>query len=73
MHCLPTHRLSSNLLNVNPMGLQPDDLAIVQSWRHLIAGDFYVFRELKKYTVFLTAGKQPIAYGVLALRNRSRI
>src|SRR5581483_6850341 len=38
------------------------------SWQHFIHGKFYVFRELKKYTVFLTADKKPtIAYGVLAL------
>ena len=30
-------------------------------------GKFYVFRELKKYTVFLSTDKQPVAYGVLAL------
>jgi Domain of unknown function (DUF6398) len=51
----------------NPAHLSEDELAIVQSWRHLVAGKFYVFRELKKYTVFLSTDKQPIAYGVLAL------
>src|SRR6202023_1233979 len=30
-------------------------------------GRFYIFRELAKYTVFLSTDKQPIAYGVLAL------
>ena len=32
-----------------------------------MAGKFYVFRELKKYTVFLSTTDPPIAYGVLAL------
>ena len=32
-----------------------------------MAGRFYVFRELKKYTVFLTTTDPAIAYGVLAL------
>jgi hypothetical protein len=44
-----------------------DELDIVRSWRHLVAGRFYVFRELKQYTVFLTSGEPVIAYGVLAL------
>ena len=38
----------------NPARLSEDELAIVRSWRHLVTGKFYVFRELKKYTVFLT-------------------
>lgn len=51
----------------NPASLSDDELDIVRSWRHLVAGRFYVFRELKKYTVFLSTEKQPVAYGVLAL------
>jgi len=51
----------------NPAGLLDDEVDIVLSWRNQVAGDFYIFRELKKYTVFLSADKQPVAYGVLAL------
>lgn len=51
----------------NPAHLPEGDLALVRSWRHLVAGKFYVFRELKKYTVFLSTEKQPTVYGVLAL------
>jgi hypothetical protein len=51
----------------NPAHLPDDELAIVRSWRHLVAGKFYIFRELKNYTVFLSSDKQPVAYGVLAL------
>ena len=51
----------------NPAHLPDGELAIARSWRHLMAGKFYVFRELKKYTVFLSTDKQPVAYGVLAL------
>ncbi|WP_145234687.1 hypothetical protein [Urbifossiella limnaea] len=51
----------------NPARLPEDDLAIVRSWRHLVAGKFYVFRELAKYTVLLSTERQPVAYGVLAL------
>jgi hypothetical protein len=55
-------------LEQNPARLSDEELAIVAPWRHLVAGKFYIFRELKKYTVFLSSEKQPmIAYGVLAL------
>jgi hypothetical protein len=51
----------------NPAQLTADELDIVRSWRHLVHGKFYVFRQLKKYMVFLSTDKQPIAYGVVAL------
>lgn len=54
-------------IDQNPAGLPEDELDIVLSWRNQVAGDFYIFRELKKYTVFLSTEKQPVAYGVLAL------
>src|SRR5436190_744110 len=34
----------------NPAHLPDYDLDIIHSWRHFVAGKFYVFRELKKYT-----------------------
>jgi hypothetical protein len=51
----------------NPAHLPDDELALVRSWEHLVHGKFYIFRELKQYTVFLSTDKRPIAYGVLAL------
>jgi hypothetical protein len=51
----------------NPAHLPDDELAIAASWQHLRAGKFIIFRELAKYTVFLSTGEQPVAYGVLAL------
>jgi hypothetical protein len=51
----------------NPFQLAEDELDIVLSWRHQRAGKFYIFRELKKYTVFLSSEKEPVAYGVVAL------
>ncbi len=51
----------------NPAHLSDDKLEIVRSWRHLVAGKFYLFRELAKHTVFLSTAGSPIAYGVLAL------
>jgi hypothetical protein len=59
--------LIESFADENPARLSDDDLAIVRSWRHLVTGKFYVFRELKKYTVFLSTTSPAIAYGVLAL------
>ena len=51
----------------NPARLSQDELDIVASWRHGIVGRFYVLRDLKNYTVFLSSDDSPLAYGVLAL------
>jgi hypothetical protein len=51
----------------NPTSLPDDELDIVNSWRHLVAVKFYIFRDLKTYTIFLSAEDWPIAYGVTAL------
>jgi hypothetical protein len=59
--------LIETFVGENPAPLSDDELDIVRSWRHLVHDKFYVFRELKKYTVFLTTTNPAIAYGVLAL------
>jgi hypothetical protein len=53
----------------NPYKLDPDELGIVRSWKDLVAGEFYVLRFLKKYTVFLTAKEPTVAYGVVGLSD----
>ena len=62
---------NSHLIEVfvdqNPFDLPDEEIDIVLSWRHHLAGEFYIFRYLKKHTIFLSADEQPIAYGVLAL------
>ncbi|HMP57772.1 MAG TPA: DUF6398 domain-containing protein [Gemmatales bacterium] len=59
--------LIESFVGENPADLSDDELAMVRAWRHLVTGRFYVFRELKKHTVFLTMTDPAIAYGVLAL------
>jgi hypothetical protein len=59
--------LIDDFVEENPYNLDPDELTIVNSWKHLVAGEFYVLRFLKKYAVFLTAKEPTVAYGVLAL------
>lgn len=51
----------------NPQNLSSDDLQIALGWRKPVSGSFYLVRHLKKYSVFLTAGNMPTAYGVLGL------
>jgi len=51
----------------NPFGVDEADLEIVRSWKHLVAGTFYAYRQLQKYTVFLSSTAPAIAYGVVAL------
>ena len=51
----------------NPGQLTEDELAIVASWRHCVAGTFYMLRQLKNYMVFLSSDEPPVAYGVVAL------
>src|SRR3984893_17631094 len=41
--------LIETFVGENPAHLSDDQLDIVRSWRHLIHGKFYVFRELAKY------------------------
>jgi hypothetical protein len=59
--------LIEKFIDENPFGFSEEELKIVQSWHNLVAGKFFIFRDLKKYTVFLSSEVQPIAYGVLAL------
>jgi hypothetical protein len=51
----------------NPDKLSSEELNLVAAWRFRVVDDFYIFRYLKKYTVFLTA-KEPVRlYGVVGL------
>ena len=51
----------------NPARLSEEELQIVASWRHLVAGRFIALRQLKKYMILLTCGEKPTAYGVTGL------
>lgn len=47
--------LIGSLVSQRPADLDHKELAIVSSWQHQIFGKFFVFRQLKKYMVFLSA------------------
>jgi Domain of unknown function (DUF6398) len=51
----------------NPFRFSEEDLEIVRSWKHLVSGTFYAFRQLQNHMVFLTDKEPVVAYGVVAL------
>jgi len=59
--------LIESFVNENPENFSDDETDIVLSWRHQIFGQFYIFRQLKNYMVFLSMDDPPVAYGVVAL------
>jgi len=51
----------------NPARLSEEELGIVSSWRHLVAGRFIALRQLKKHMVLLACDANSTAYGVTGL------
>ena len=51
----------------NPFGFDEEGLEVVRSWKDLVYGTFYVFRQLRDYMVFLSTTDPVVAYGVVAL------
>src|SRR5688572_6419996 len=47
--------LIRSFVDDNPADLADEELSIVRSWQHLVAGQFYFLRELRKYAVFLSS------------------
>ena len=56
----------------NPAKLSDTDLNLASSWQYRVAGRFFIFRHLKKFTVFLSQENPPQAYGVLGLASPIR-
>ncbi len=50
----------------NPTGLPKEDLSLVKSWRHRVAGKFFILRQLKKHAIFMMDNR---VYAVLALES----
>lgn len=59
--------LREDFIAANPAGLAVADLEMVASWKHRVAGKFFVVKHLKKYSVFLDDRSPSRAYGVLGL------
>jgi len=59
--------LREDFIAKNPATFPLTDLEIVASWKHRVAGKFFVVKHLKKSSVFLDDREPPHAYGVLGL------
>ena len=46
--------LIDSFIAEDPVGLAPSGAEIGSGWRHLVAGNFLVLRQLKKHAIFLT-------------------
>ena len=65
--------LIESFVDENPAHLSEDELDIVRSWRHLVAGTFYVFRELAEvHGVSFDVQTQPSLTVSWPFRSRSR-
>ncbi len=51
----------------NPFHFNQQELEIIKSWKNYLEGEFYIFRHLKKHTIFLSTSSPNVAYGVLSL------
>lgn len=61
--------LIDEFVAANPASLSPEELEIVSSWRHLVAGRFIALRQLKEHMILLPCDDTPTAYGVLGLSD----
>lgn len=61
--------LIDSFLKDNPFHFSAEELEIVRSWKHLIRDRFYLFRHLKKYSIFLNSSSPPKSYGVLSISD----
>ena len=53
----------------NPFDFSDEELDIVRSWKHFVAGDFFIERFLKKAAYFIAARGKPRVYAVLGLMD----
>jgi hypothetical protein len=58
--------LFDSFVATNPFHFTDEELAIVATWKGFLRGEFYVWRYLRKYTVFISGKEPERAYGVVA-------
>jgi hypothetical protein len=62
--------LLDEFMDENPARLKTDELEIVSGWKHAIFDKFYIYRYLKRYSVFFRSTDNPNKlYGVLGLAD----
>ena len=68
-HLLSNIQIIKDYIEENPDGFRERELGYMSDWYLFKQGDFFVARNLKKYTVFLPANDSTRAYGVLGLTD----
>ena len=53
----------------NPDQFSPEDMVIAKSWKYRVEGRFIIFKELKKYAIFIAHGGVPDVYAVHCLTH----
>jgi len=61
--------LVDSFIEENPFEFSAEELEIVQGWRNLVKGEFYLIHYLKKHAIFLDGRDHPYTYGVVALSD----
>lgn len=61
--------LIDNFVSENPFDLSDDELGLIADWKNALRGKFYIFKHLKKYTIFLTETEPTKIYGVCSLNT----
>ncbi len=51
----------------NPFDFSAEELKIVENWQNFIKGEFVIYKQYKKYCVFLSTENPDEAYGVVGL------
>ena len=65
--------LLDDFIEQNPAGLSADELQIVSYWKYFVAGEFFIVRYLKCYSVFIRSDKSSTVYGVAGLYDSLNI
>jgi hypothetical protein len=62
-----SEELLDQFITENPARLGPADLDLAASWHNRIAGNFFIFRHLKNYSLFFSEKAPNHVFGVLGL------
>jgi len=68
-HLLENIHMISDYIKENPDEFRERELGCITDWSNFISGSFFVVRNLKNYTIFLTDVEPAKAYGVLGLTD----
>ena len=61
--------LLRDFIDQNPASLPPEGLGLARDWFNFRKGTFFIFKHLKKHSVFIDDRKEPKVYAVKGLYN----